>query len=393
MSAGVWIVLGVVLMAAALAWPAQPVAPAELYVAPYGSDAATGTLDDPLRTIGEAASRAGPGTRVSVAPGTYAEAVQTSVSGTSSARVQFVSETRWGARIAPEDGYRAWMNWGDYVDIVGFEVTAPQAHVGIQNNGSHVRTMYNHVHTVASHVTDDGCDPDGGSGINDANYDATDNEMRANLVHDIGTVRPRARRSCWVVHGLYQSTAHSRVVDNIAYRNESFGITLWHAATGNVVNGNLAFNNGVGGIGVGAGDAPGGVVGDNYLVSNNMVLHNPVFGIRASGSLGDNNRYVSNLLYRNGTAFSQVDSGVEGTIFADPQLANYQPDGFADDGDFHPRRTSPAVDAGTSRGDVEGALDYDGAPRLQGRARDIGPYESASLEISHGLSQPGDVAR
>jgi len=317
-----------------------------LFVSTLGADTNPGTSDRPLRTIKRAAALANPGTTVSVAPGTYAEPVVSWVNGTASARVRFVSETAWAARISTSGAYRAWMNWADYVDIEGFDISAPDAHLGIQNNGSHVRTLHNHVHDVATHVDDNGCDSNGGAGINDGNYDATDNEMNGNVVHDIGNYRnPAVPTSCWSVHGLYQSTPNSRVLNNIAYRNEAFGIHLWHAATGNTVSGNLSFNNGVGGMTVGAGDSPGGVTADQYIISNNIVLDNPLFGIRAAGSLGPSNRYLNNLIYRNGSTYTQVSGGISGTITADPRMVNYHKDGFAAGGNYHLQAGSPALDA------------------------------------------------
>jgi Protein of unknown function (DUF1565)/Right handed beta helix region len=375
-SAGWWLCVAWVLVAA-LGAPgcsgAEGAVRRTLYVAASGSDSNTGTADQPLRTISRAAALATAGTSVSVAAGTYPEAVETSASGTASARIRFVSATRWGAQIRPRGAYRAWMNRGDFVDIVGFDVSAPDGHLGIQNEGSHVQTLQNHVHDVALHVDDAGCDANGGSGINDANYGATDNEMNGNVVHDIGNfLNPAVPTSCWGIHGLYQSTPGSRVLHNIVYRNEAFGITLWHAATGNVVSGNLSFNNGVGGIGVGAGDAPGGVTGDHYVVSNNIVVDNPMFGIRASGSLGPSSLYLNNLLYHNGAAFTQVEGVIAGTVTADPQFVNYQRDGLAAGGDYHLRSSSPAIHAVT-RVDAS-AVDYDGRPRSDGTGFDIGPY-------------------
>jgi hypothetical protein len=352
-----------------------------LYVSPDGSDSNPGTVARPLKTISRAARVAGPGMTVQVAPGSYSDPVVTTVNGTPTARIRFVSSTRGGAVIKTSGAYRAWMNRGDYVDIVGFDISAPDAHLGIQNEGSHVKTQQNHIHDIASHINDAGCDSNGGAGIVDSNYSATDNEISSNLVHDIGNyLNPIVPSSCWTIQGIYQSTPNSRVLNNIVYHGEAFGIHLWHAATGNVVANNLSFNNGVGGIQVGAGDSPGGVTADNYVVANNIVLDNPKFGIRASGSLGTRNQYLNNLLLRNGSTFTGVSAGTAGTLTSDPKFVNYQKNGVAAGGNYHLQVGSPAINAGTSTGAP--TVDMDGATRPSGGKVDIGPYESGATTVA-----------
>ena len=68
-----------------------------LYVATTGSDSNPGTATKPFKTISRAASLAKPGTTVHVAPGTYLGNVTTNVSGTATARIRYVSDTKWGA--------------------------------------------------------------------------------------------------------------------------------------------------------------------------------------------------------------------------------------------------------------------------------------------------------
>ena len=368
-----------VLTAVAVVGPAPGAPPASaagttLYVAPDGSDANPGTATRPLRTISQAASLATPGTTVNVAAGDYRDHVVTDVSGTATAHVRFVSTTGWGARIRTSGAEQAWLNLGNYVDIVGFDISAPDARMGIQNEASHVLTERNHVHDVAARLNAAGCNHNGGAGIVNANPAMGDNEISANVVHDIGnSTDARVSASCWTVHGIYDAAPRGKVFNNIAYRNEAFGIHLWHAATGNVVSNNLSFSNGLGGIQVGAGDAPGGVTADNYVISNNIVLDNPQFGIHASGSLGSHNRYLNNLLARNGSAYAGVSEGISGTLTADPQFVNYQRNGFAAGGNYHLQAGSPAIGAGVSAGAP--AQDFDGVARTSPAGIDIGPYQ------------------
>jgi hypothetical protein len=357
--------------------PALQAAPQVVYVAPTGADSNPGSPDQPYRTIGRAAQAAGPGTTVNVAAGTYTDAVVTSVKGTAAARVRFVSASRWGAKLQTSGAYRPWLNHGDYVDIEGFDISAPDAHLGIQNEGSNVRIVGNHIHDVAASMNANACDSNGGAGIVNSNYSASYNEINGNVVHDIGNYKnPIVPTSCWVVQGIYESTYGGKILNNIVYKNEAFGLNLWHASNATTVANNISFNNGVGGLQVGAGDAPGGVTADNYVVSNNIIIDNPLFGIRAAGSVGSNNRYLNNIIYRNGTSFTNISSGISGTLSVDPLFVNYQLDGFAAGGDYHLRPTSPAVDAGVSAGAPP--TDISGASRPQGAACDIGAYQHTS---------------
>ncbi|MGO4478616.1 DUF1565 domain-containing protein, partial [Massilia sp. 2TAF26] len=63
-----------------------------LYVSTSGRDTNAGTSSTaPLRTIQRASNLALPGDTVHVAPGTYSETITSSVNGTASARIRFVS--------------------------------------------------------------------------------------------------------------------------------------------------------------------------------------------------------------------------------------------------------------------------------------------------------------
>src|SRR5215831_14414376 len=77
-------------------------ATAEFYVAPGGNDANSGSASAPWQTLAHAASVvSAPGSVVHVAPGTYtsASAVYTHYSGTSAARIVYVSDVLWAAKV------------------------------------------------------------------------------------------------------------------------------------------------------------------------------------------------------------------------------------------------------------------------------------------------------
>ena len=144
----------------------------DYYVSTTGSDSNDGSAAHPWRTIQHAASLVTAGYTVHVLPGTYnvsscsypasvCSSIAAKASGTASARIRFISDTKWGAKIVSGNNtYYAWEVDGDYVDIVGFDITG-QSMVGIRLNGSNQRAISNVVHNMGFLA----CDGNGGAGI------------------------------------------------------------------------------------------------------------------------------------------------------------------------------------------------------------------------------------
>lgn len=349
---------------------------ADYYVSTSGNDSSSGTQLAPFKTLSHAASVVSAGGVVHVAAGTYYGNVMSSKSGTSSARIRFVSDTKWGAKIVGSGTEAMWLNTGSYVDIIGFDVSGP-GRLGIQNGGSYTLISNNHVHNL---TISGGCNGSGGAGIVNSNYSGSNGDIISNVVHDIGT--PGA---CNGVQGIYHSHYGGRIVNNLVYRVSAYGIHLWHAANQVTVMNNTVFNNGSssmgGGIVAGRGDSGAGVM-VNTSISNNIVMNNPRSGISQycySGDpcIGSGNVTANNLVYGNGGGNISLKVGSPtGTITADPQFVNYQASGS---GDYHVKSTSPAINHGVPLPGV--ATDLDGKPRLAGSAVDIGAYE-LSLSVS-----------
>jgi hypothetical protein len=344
---------------------------AELHVAITGADTNPGSRSSPFRTIQRAANAAGPGATVHVAPGVYRENVTTGVQGARGARIRYVSDTKWGARIIGSGTEAVWTNHGDYIDIAGFDISG-SGRLGILNRGSHTTISGNHVHDLA---VSGGCTGEGGAGIMNGNYRGTDGDIIGNVVHDIGIPG-----SCNAVQGIYHANLGGRILNNLVYRAASFGIHLWHAADKVVIANNTSFANGSkemgGGIVIGAGDKPGGVVLDHTKVVNNIVYGNPhasilEFCYPGQNCIGSNNTIANNLVYGNGSEVRLRVGTAKNTITADPQFINYQANGG---GNYRLRRSSPAVNKGSR---LHAPLtDIDNRTRPRGAAPDIGAYES-----------------
>ncbi|MBI2506193.1 MAG: right-handed parallel beta-helix repeat-containing protein [Candidatus Latescibacteria bacterium] len=348
------------------------------HVSPTGSDSADGSAAHPWATPKRAAQAAQAGDTVHVAPGTYLSGeIVLRTSGTADARIHFVSDTRWGARIVHSSRSHACLSiLADYVDIVGFDLSSELAFRGIWNVGNHNAILDNHIHDMPNPDTERT-----GAGIVDdageAGYALHDALISGNVVHDIGAFG--VSRQSGRVHGIYLSFPSGEVcTNNIVYHNVGWGIHGYHAFSGATVASNLVFNNGRAGILIAAASPsdgnPNGVIANDCLVANNICVHNSGSGIEEGGNgyVGNRNRYLNNCVFGNARGGILTAGGArsQDTVSANPQLVDYQADGT---GDYHLASGSPCIDAGTDLGAP--ATDLDGNPRPQGAGYDIGPYE------------------
>jgi hypothetical protein len=337
------------------------------YVSPTGNDSAAGTKTAPFKTLARAAKAAiKAGTTVFVAPGTYAGGIKTTASGTASARIYWVSTTKWGAKVIPSGtGNTIWDNRGNYVSIVGFDVdgsTKSTVTHGVYTGGSYSMIQENHVHHIAKSAT---CNSAGGSAIGvDAYYGGIWNDVVANTVNDIGPT------GCKYIQGIYVSTSGS-VKNNLVYRVGEAAIHLWHDANHVTITNNTVTSSHYGII-VGGGDFYHTSAGDNYTVVNNNILYDNGYGISEQGVTGKNNSYSNNLVTKNTVNISLKNGLVaKNTVSSDPLFVGYSK--TATTPNFHLTSSSPAI----GRGIATGALptDIDGKPRNATTGYDIGAYQ------------------
>ena len=362
----------IMLMAMMLLFTTGVDAQTNRYVSTTGNDSNDGTTPSTAwATINHANSVVVAGNTVHVAPGTYTvtQTIQTTASGTASARIRYISDTRWGARVA-STGYNystgagpnyTWYNTGSYVDIVGFDISG-DGHIGVYNTGSYVTMSGNNVHNILS---SDSCAgwTHGAAGID--TDQAVNVDIIGNFIHDLGNGGTTPCSSG--PHGIYQAYQGGHIQNNLVINVQGYNIHLWHDPVGVTVSSNTT-RGGYAGILIG-GDTQA-TSADGNVITNNIVIEETYYGLREYGWTTSNNQWINNLVYRSGTNVGMLTDTAVGTIIADPLFVNYT---GTSSGDFHLKSTSPAINAGTSLGAP--TTDFDGVTRPQGAGYDIGAYE------------------
>jgi hypothetical protein len=344
------------------------------YVATSGSDSNNGSACSPWATITHAAGQVGAGATVHVASGTYNQNVSTSVSGTSSAPIKFVSDTQWGAKIVG-NGDSIWLNSGAYVTIEGFDISASNTtpRLGILSYGQYVRIVGNRVHDIDAAS---GVSGSGGAGINPNNNGSINSDyttVDSNIVYNIANAhRPNVH-----VHGIYiNGSKYNTVSNNLVINASGWGIVQDHPGVGNMTAVNNTVVNCDGGIE--DGNTSGGAGSDYNYIANNIVVHNTAYyayeDCCASSNVGSHNTWTNNLDFDTpGGTYRLYYGSPINRLTADPIFVNNTLD---HNGDYHLLSSSPAIDAGTSSNAPH--IDIEGGTRPISGTWDLGSYEYGS---------------
>ena len=314
-----------------------------------------------------------------VAPGEYHANVTTPASGNSHARIRFISDRQWEAKILGGAGEAVWLNRGNYIDIVGFDVSG-EATVGIENLGSYDRILNNRVHNITVP-----CSSSGGAGIDDASEGAGDNNtIDGNFVYSIGGVNGCKLLPGSTPPGIYLSSPKGTVTNNLVV-DVAMGMQEWHNTTNEtVVNNTFVCNKAVPktyGIIVGAGDYPCNArtscKNSNSLTANN-ITYGCTFGIEeeasSGGAIGLGNQYLNNDTFNSAHSLTIIGRGSSSAnLTSDPKFVSNTGDAT---GDYHLTAKSPAMDAGTAL--HAPALDFSGGKRPYGKGLDLGVYEAGA---------------
>ncbi len=339
-------------------------AAADYHVSPTGSDANSGTLFAPFRTIGVAYSRAVAGDRILAQPGTYTDyqsgwGLHLDKSGTASALITLKSVQRGMAIIdASNESNRphAFYVDGAFNVIDGFKITgAPNSAVTIW--GSNNQFVNNEIYNNGKVV------PGNGSGNAGFYSDkaTSGNYYGQNYVHDNG-VPGRA-----LDHGLYLCGTNETIVNNIVASHPGDGLQISGDAT---VSGMKVYNN------VFAHNGENGIVlwkaVNNVQIYNNILASNGKNGIGSYDAHGSGVVLSNNLYYGNARGAQNLSDGGSNFSYTLGPMIQKDPL-FVSGADYHLQSASPAIDAGVASALV--GQDFSGNPRAPGASTDIGAYQ------------------
>jgi hypothetical protein len=266
-----------------------------------GSDSNDGSQARPWKTIQHAdqvLTLGSGGTIVHVAPGNYSGPVTTNKSGTPSARIVFLSDTKWGAKISNTN----WSVNGSYVDVNGFDMTSPAS----GNNFAVQTTTANSVRILNNNMHDfdlSGCAQFGIVNTGNNSTPQYDNWVIGNVIRHISTYN-LGTHDCVTAHGIYAHGGRSIIQNNIFSAITGPAIEMAPAPgtkMGDVISNNTFFNNG-GAINIAEGAQPW----DYSVINNNVIVNNGVdapsggsFGIQFYHVTGTHNVVMNNLIYGN----------------------------------------------------------------------------------------------
>jgi hypothetical protein len=298
---------------------------ANYYISTSGSDANSCTQASPCQTINSVDGRLGGalplgsgGTIIHVLPGTYTGPITTNRSGTASARIVWLSDTKWGAKVSNAD----WQINGAYSDVAGFDLTSQTGWcTGISHNSVplphdiHILNNYCHDVSVGTQCRIGGAMWVGGTQPSSPTTPppVTGTWYIGNVLRHIGNPSGNtAGGTCWLMSGIYSHGGHELIYNNIISGAAGWAVTL-DGPTGignnlpSVISNNTFFNNG-GGIGNNqCGDNACGLA-DYLTITNNIIVNNglntvypsvPQHGLGFDHISGSHWLVSNNLIYGN----------------------------------------------------------------------------------------------
>lgn len=376
---------------------------ATYYVATTGSNSNPGTEKNPWGTVAYAVNKMVAGDTTYVMAGTYNEGlIQFRRSGTSSQPIRLLAMPGTLPTInfvnGMIDGYVVgsdkiliqhasgfWLPMG-WITISGFEIRGGQEGIKIYN--CHDCTIsHNWLHHNGHGILGNG----------------TRVRIERNIINHNGQFEKceAGLEMCNGDHGIYANGSAFTVVNNLIYDNMGYGIQLnatvayspaRHAGVEfaeshnwAIVNNTLAYSRYRGAIVIWRDRA------NNTRIENNIFYENSVMGASsATNGISFLSGPPIGVVIRNnlafasesgGTVFITPGSAVEGTHYtqsgnivntSNPEFVN-APATLPASPNFALTARSPAIDKGLTLPEI--TTSFDGTPRPQGRAHDIGAYE------------------
>ncbi len=374
---------------------------------PSCTNRGVGTRAHPFCTISAAASKVVAGQTVLVASGTYHGTVRVPVSGRSGAPIRFTAAPGGSVTVrGGTDGFlisrRRW------ISIHGFAVTHTAGYGISVTDSSHIRVSVNHVqysglpvsgktsagirirNTTDSLIVRNVSDHNTYAGIMVMGASSTRNEVRGNTTFSNAEGYQRAAPGIRIYRGS------GNVVDgNVTYDNEDSGIECYAGASSTLIYNNISYHNGDHGIDALAcagvriiantvydnvtaginleGGSTRGTVENNLSVDNGIESPRTPGDIRVDGDSTAGTAVDYNTVFSTAPGTLLIWSSVGYTTLAAFQAASGQmahgavadPE-WADPGagDFQLTAGSPAIDSANSAVSGQPGTDIDGHPRV-----------------------------
>jgi hypothetical protein len=258
-----------------------------------GNDSNDGSQSHPWATITKADNAlqlGADGTIVHLMPGTYGSADYrpvTTHNGTATQRIQFLCDTQYSCLF----NNTFWRSQGNYVDIVGIELTAPNIGAGFyfganvtdptQARGNYSSLRNSHIHDIGTNC---GANPDGGGiGIYNVTHDVTfDSNILDNTGVPGGCPLGNGGDGGTSNHWIYLQGYNATVTNNIISSAAGYGVESYHNNCNSVIANNTIIHNYVGGIQLAGADSqtdgnapcPVGSRGIYTAINNNLLIRN-----------------------------------------------------------------------------------------------------------------------
>jgi parallel beta-helix repeat protein len=395
------------------------------YVAPDGSDTATGSADEPFRSIQQALD-SGPtaGDEIIVRAGTYHETLNIHAGGSPEGHVTLRAETPGSAILmAPAEGWNAISINDNYVTVQGFEIIGAVGDGIEANNVHHIEVLDNVIHgsgesgiqfnwsefiRIEGNTTYRNASAGWFSGISvyqnrnitgDTSTSGFRTILRNNISYENHTRTGEHSDGNGIIIDDFQSTHTdgfpnyvfpTLVENNLVYLNGGKGIQIvWSDRV--TVRNNTAWHNNqdLQNSGAWRGEISNSQSSNNRFV-NNIAVADP--GVNPDNTAYDNTSLGSytnrNIVWRNNLSHAEgsdnasvrIDGGNAMPRAEDGNLLGVDPEFRAAPGDFRLAGDSPAIDAGKVE-QGQAARDLTGADRIVGQI-DLGAFETQPGSLS-----------
>jgi len=382
------------------------------HVATTGSDSNPGTEKQPWRTVAHAVSNMVAGDTTYVRGGIYKEEIiKFRESGTQSAPIKLVNapgESPIVDCIDPAQVHR----------IIIEHKSGIAGTIGwITIEGFEIRNCYNGMKIISGHdltIRRNWIHHNPGTGILGNGTRILVDRNIINHNGDIEGCQAGTNQCAPGSHGVYLNGTANVITNNVIYDNLTFGVQLNGASASNyrpgvhpsaefarsenwvIANNTFAYS------WRGAGIVVWGSTCNNARIENNIFYENAVSSPKATQGIHFTSTTCTGVTIKNNLAYASGSGGtsflglwaIEGVHYtqsgnivnvSDPRFVN-APATLPSSPNFSLTERSPAIDAGLPLPMTK--IAFDGTPRPQGRAYDIGAYEYSGNNDVKGPSSP-----